>query len=98
MSREPCGFRVFLPGRHFCFSISDSGIRITAVCALGAGTVGEKRDDTYKIDFIGRYASASQIWGSRIKGYTEIADGAYKAYKNRQDERKSFSDVSNAND
>ena len=98
MSREPCSFKVFLPGRHFCFSISDSGIRITAVCALGAGTVGEKGDDTYKIDFIGRYASASQIWELRIKGYTEIADGAYKAYKNRQDERKSFSDVSYAND
>ena len=97
MSREPCGFRVWLPGRHFCFSISDSGIRITGVCALGAGTVG-KGDDAYKVDFIGRYASASQIWELRIKGYTEIADGAYKAYKNRQDERKSFSDVSYAND
>ena len=79
MSREPCNFRVFLPGRHFCFSISDSGIRITAVCAVGAGTVEE--DNAYKIDFIGRYASASQIWELRIKGYTEIADGAYKAYK-----------------
>ena len=97
MSRERCGFKVFLPGRHFCFSISDSGIRITGVCALGAGTVG-KGDDAYKVDFIGRYASASQIWELRIKGYTEIADGAYKAYKNRQDERKSFSAISNATD
>ena len=97
MNREPCSFKVFLPGRHFCFSISDSGISITGVCALGAGTVG-KGDDAYKVDFIGRYASASQIWELRIKGYTEIADGAYKAYKNRQDERKSFSDVSYAND
>ena len=97
MNREPCSFKVFLPGRHFCFSISHSGIRITGVCALGAGTVG-KGDDAYKVDFIGRYASASQIWELRIKGYTEIADGAYKAYKNRQDERKSFSDVSYAND
>ena len=96
MSREPCSFKVFLPRRHFCFSISDSGIRITAVCAVGAGTVGE--DDAYKIDFIGRYASASQLWELRIKGYTEIADGAYKAYKDSQDERKSFSDISYAND
>ena len=97
MSREPCNFKMFLPRRHFCFSISDSGISITAVCALGAGTV-EKGDDAYKVDFIGRYASASQIWELRLKGYTEIADGAYKAYKNSQDERKSFSDVSYAND
>ena len=96
MSREPCGFRVFLPGRHFCFSISDSGIRITAVCALGAGTVGE--DDAYKIDFIGRYASARQIWELRIKGYTEIADGAHKAYRKSPDENRPFSDVSSAND
>ena len=95
MNREPCSFKVFLPGRHFCFSISDSGIRITGVCAVGAGTVEE--DDAYKIDFIGRYASASQLWKLRIKGYTEIADGAHKAYKNSQDERKFYSDISYAN-
>jgi hypothetical protein len=50
-------------------------------CALGGGEVGRGEDDEYKIDFIGRYACASQIWELRTKGYTEIADWAYETHK-----------------
>jgi hypothetical protein len=79
MKRLPYRFEVQLPRSHLIIVVSDEGISIKKICAVGAGKCGDF-DDAYKIEVIGRVASARQIWNLRMKGYTEIADGAQKAY------------------
>ena len=76
---KPYRFTVQQPRSHLIIVVSDEGISIKKICAVGAGKCGDF-DDAYKIEVIGRVASARQIWNLRMKGYTEIADGAQKAY------------------
>ena len=80
--RTPYRFKVQQPRSHLIIAVSEQGITIKKVCAVGSGTFGD-HDDAYKTEVIGRVASLQQIWNLRVRGYTEIADGAYKAYKNR---------------
>mgnify|MGYP006228731911 CR=1 FL=1 len=81
--RTPYRFKVQQPRSHLIIVVSDEGISITKVCAVGAGTFGN-HDDAYKTEVIGRVASLLQIWNLRVRGYTEIAEGALRAYRQKR--------------
>ena len=81
MKPKSCNFKVKRPGRHFSFRISDTGISITVTCLGGGGNVSG--DDAYKIKFIGRHASAEQLWQLRTSGFAEIATKAYLIFKQK---------------
>jgi len=81
--RTPYRFKVQQPRSHLIIVVSDEGISITKVCAVGAGTCGN-HDDAYKTEVIGRVASLLQIWNLRVRGFTEIAEGALRAYRQKR--------------
>ena len=83
MRRVPYRFKVQHPRSHLLIGVSDEGISIKKVCAVGCGTFGD-HDDAYKTEVIGRVASLRQIWNLRVRGYTEIAEGALKAYRQKR--------------
>ena len=88
MKPKSCNFKVKRPGRHFSFRISDTGISITVTCLGGGGHVSG--DDAYKIKFIGRHASAEQLWQLRTSGFAEIATKAYLIFKQKPEQSGSL--------
>ena len=76
-------FTVHQHRSRLIIGVSEQGITIKKVCAVGAGTLGD-HDDAYKTEVIGRVASLQQIWNLRVRGYTEIAEGALKAYRQKR--------------
>ena len=81
--RKPYRFTVQQPRSHLIIVVSEEGIDIKKVCAVGFGKCGD-HDDAYKTEVIGRVASLRQIWDLRVRGYTEIAEGALKAYRQKR--------------
>ena len=83
MRRVPYRFTVEHPRSRLIIVVSDEGISIKKVCAVGCGTCGD-HDDAYKTEVIGRVASLRQIWNLRVRGYTEIAEGALTTYRQKR--------------
>lgn len=81
--RTPYRFTVHGPRSRLIIAVSEQGITIKKVIAGGAGTFGD-HDDAYKTEIIGRVANLQQIWNLRVRGYTEIAEGALKAYRQKR--------------
>jgi len=80
-------FTVHQHRSRLIIGVSEQGITIKKVCAGGAGTLGD-HDDAYKTEVIGRVASLQQIWNLRVRGYTEIAEGALKVYRQKRIEQR----------
>ena len=82
MNRKPYIFTANRYKSHLKISVSEEAVNITKVQSGGFGLL-RRADDAYKAEIIGRVAELGDIWNLRIRGYTEIAEIAFKAYRKK---------------